>query len=118
MPNTNPAAPTLLAPYRASEETALRYENSLTLLNLTGSTPDGEGYSLIVSKHGEKSFRVTWNVRTLEAAKSYKTVRNAYWRAIGWSASAFRTQAKAEAFAATKLETLRSWADKRTTEAA
>ncbi len=116
--NQTASAPTLLAPYRANEETALRYSNSCTLLNLTGSTPDGEGYSLIVTKHGERSFRVTWNVRTLEVAKSYKTVRNAYWRAIGWSASAFRTEAKAAAFAAAKLDTLRGWAEGRATKAA
>lgn len=106
------------AAFRSNETARALSANSLTKLDLYGALDNGEGYSLRVTEHGKAAFRVTWNVRTLEVAKSYKTVRSAYWRAIGWSASSFRTLAKAEAFAATKLAALRDWSDKRGTVAA
>lgn len=90
---------------------------AFTKLDLYGALDSGEAYSLRVTEHGKTSFVVTWNVSTLEAACSHKTVRNSYWRKAGWKAT-FRTLAKAEAFAASKLETLRDWAAKRTAVAA
>jgi hypothetical protein len=119
MSNTKAAAPTLLAPYLANETTALRYENSLTLLNLHGNVDRAEGqeaYSLIVSRDGG-TFRVTWNVQVLEPASICNTVRLSYWRKGAWRAT-FRSQRAAEAFAAEKLAALRAWGAKRAALAA
>jgi hypothetical protein len=116
MTNEQAAAPTALAPYRSTEETRLRYSNSCTVVDITGTAPNGEHYNLAVFRTGKTVVRVSWSVSTYRAKASYELHAKQYW-GKRWSAT-FRTEAAALNFAAGKLEVLRDWADKRAAEAA
>lgn len=116
MTNEQAAAPTALAPYRATEETRLRYSNSSTIVDITGTAPNGERYNLAVSRTGKTTIVVTWNVCTYRAKASYELHAQAYWRKA-WKAT-FRSEAAALKFAASKLEVLRHWASDRADVAA
>jgi hypothetical protein len=116
MTNEQAAAPTALAPYRATEETRLRYSNSCTIVDITGTASTGEHYNLAAFRAGKTVVRVSWSVSTYREKASYERHAQQYW-GKRWSAT-FRTEAAALKFAGGKLEVLRSWADKRAAVAA
>lgn len=96
------------------------FANGFTMVDITGQTETREAYNITMTRSGfakGSTFRVSWNVQTLEAACITRTVRMAYWRKGGWKAT-FSSEKAATEFAAKKLETLRIWAAKRGASAA